>query len=74
MNNKPLTLKEIQGAADEFFPLFEEVRKRMPKGHTTEDALTVLDHVRKVASTQRAKKEKDERDARFGFLKKSDPN
>jgi hypothetical protein len=46
----------------------------MPKGHTTEDALTVLDHVRKVASTQRAKKEKDERDARFGFLKKSDPS
>ena len=65
---KPLTLEEIKAAADEFFPLFEEITSRMP-GATAEDRLKALQHVAKLASQTRAEKEKEERDARFGFLK-----
>ena len=65
---KPLTLDEIKAAADDFFPLFEEISSRMP-GASTEDKLKALQHVAKLASQTRADKEKEQRDARFGFLK-----
>ena len=65
---KPLTLDEIKAAADEFFPLFEEISSRMP-GASAEDKLKALQHVAKLASQTRADKEKEQRDARFGFLK-----
>ena len=38
-------------------------------GATAEDRLKALQHVAKLASQTRAEKEKEERDARFGFLK-----
>jgi len=67
---KPLTLDEIKTAADEFFPLFLEVANRMPEA-STEDQLKALEHVAKLATRNRTQKEKEERDARFGFLKQN---
>ena len=41
--NDPLTLAEVTEASDVFFPLFNEVHSRMPKGSTTEDTLKVME-------------------------------
>ena len=69
MNKKPLTLEEIKTAANEFFPLFDEVMGRMPVEASIEDCFKALEHVQKLASYNRNKNEKDLRDARFGFNK-----
>lgn len=68
---KPLTRDEIRDAAEEWFPLFEEIACRMPTA-TPEDQLKALEHVTKLASHRRAEKEKADRDARFGFLKQTE--
>ena len=44
----PLTHEEVAGAADIFFPLFNEVHSRMPEGSTTEDTLKVMESVAKL--------------------------
>ena len=64
---KPLTLEEISEAADQFFPLFEEVHRRMPDGSTTEDSLKVMEAVAKLGHINRAEKPGP---APFGFNKK----
>ncbi len=65
MNNKPLTTEEVQVAAEQFFPLFEIVRNRMPESATTEDALKVMETVCGLAHKLRAEEEK----IKFGFNK-----
>lgn len=64
--NEPLTVEELTEAADTFFPLFNVVHSRMPKGSTTEDALKVMESVAKLAHKNRADKKED---GPFGFNK-----
>ena len=68
---KPLSLSEVKEAADQFFPLFEEVHSRMPKGSTTEDTMKVMEAVARLGQQQRAEKPKEES---FGFNKKPGNN
>ena len=50
----PLTVEEISKAADEFFPLFNEILSRMPDGSNVEDALKVMEKVARVAQRNRS--------------------
>ena len=70
--NDPLTLEEITEAADVFFPLFEVVHSRMPKGSKTEDTLRVMESVAKLGHKQKADKLLDEKYLTFGFNKDAD--
>jgi len=65
MNSNPLTEEEVQKAAEQFFPLFDIVRNRMPSNSTTEDTLKVMETVCGLAQKLRAEKEK----IKFGFNK-----
>ena len=65
MNQKPLTPEEVQKAAEQFFPLFDIVRNRMPENATTEDTLKVMETVCGLAQKLRAEEEK----TKFGFNK-----
>ena len=65
MNSKPLTPEEVQTAAEQFFPLFEIVRNRMPTNSTTEDTLKVMETVCGLAQKLRVEEEK----IKFGFNK-----
>ena len=67
--NDPLTLEEVTDAANVFFPLFNEVHTRMPKGATTEDTLKVMEAVAKLGHKFRADKLMDEKSIAFGFNK-----
>ena len=67
--NDPLTLEEIKEAANVFFPLFNEVSSRMPKGSTTEDTLKVMEGIAKLAHKQRADKADKEKELKFGVNK-----
>lgn len=69
MNNKPLTPDEVQKASEQFFPLFEIVRNRMPANATTEDTLKVMETVCGLAHKLRAEEEK----IKFGFNKNETP-
>ncbi len=66
MNQKPLTPEEVTKAAEQFFPLFDIVRTRMPEGSKTEDTLKVMETVCTLAQKLRLEEEKSE----FGFNKK----
>ena len=70
--NDPLTLDEIKGAADTFFPLFNEVHTRMPAGATTEDTLKVMESIAKLGHKTRADKRLDEQTLKFGFNKEKE--
>ena len=66
--SKPLTLEEVQEAADIFLPLYEEVYQRLRSVHqnpSLEDTLKVMEHVCKLAQQQRVQTKLD----RFGFNK-----
>ena len=65
MNNKPLTPEEVTKAAEQFFPLFEIVRNRMPLSATIEDTLKVMETVCGLAHKLRTEEEK----IKFGFNK-----
>jgi len=68
MNNKPLTLEEVQEAADIFLPLYQEVRVRLCDIHekpSVEDTLKVMENICKLAQQQRVQTKLD----RFGFNK-----
>jgi hypothetical protein len=67
MNQKPLTPEEVQKAAEQFFPLFDIIRTRMPEGSKTEDTLKVMETVCSLAQKLRLEEEKSE----FGFNKKT---
>ncbi len=66
----PLTIDEITEASNIFFPLFNEVHSRMPKGSTTEDTLRVMESVAKLGHKFRADKADKEKSIAFGFNKK----
>ena len=68
--NDPLTIEEMTEAAEIFFPLFNEVNNRMPKGASTEDALKVMESVAKLGHKLRAEKLLEEKSETFGFNKK----
>ncbi len=63
----PLTLEEMTEASDTFFPLFDSVNSRMPKGATIEDSLKVMEAVAKLGHKLRADKSAKERELKFGF-------
>ena len=65
MNTNPLTPEEVQKAAEQFFPLFDIVRNRMPTNATTEDTLKVMETVCGLAQKLRVEEEK----TKFGFNK-----
>ena len=65
----PLSVDEMQAAADIFFPLFQVVHKQMPKGASTEDTLKVMENVAKLGHKIRADMLEEERKERFGFNK-----
>ena len=69
-SNDPLTEKEMQKAADIFFPLFNVIHSRMPDGSTTEDTLKVMEAVAKLGHKRRADEKED--GAPFGFNKKEE--
>ena len=63
----PLTVEEVKKAADVFFPLFQEVKNRMPMGASTEDTLKIMESVAKLAHKFRA--EDMDKQGPFGFNK-----
>ena len=65
----PLSVEEMQEAAEIFFPLFSIIDKRMPKSAATEDTLKVMENVAKLGHKLRADKLEEERKERFGFYK-----
>jgi len=65
MNSKPLTPEEVTQASEQFFPLFEIVRSRMPENSTIEDTLKVMESVCGLAHKLRIEEEK----IKFGFNK-----
>ncbi len=68
----PLTLEEVQSASDTFFPLFEEVKRRMPFQASTEDTLKVMESVCQLAQKLRATEEEENKIGPFGFYKKDE--
>ena len=74
--SKPLTLEEVQEAADIFLPLFEEVYNRLrciQRDPSLEDTLKVMEHVCKLAQQQRVQAKLEA--GPFGFNKeKQDGN
>ena len=65
----PSLLAEVTEASDVFFPLFNEVHGRMPKGSNTEDTLKVMEAVAKLGHKFRADKADKEKELAFGFNK-----
>tara|TARA_Y100000289_G_scaffold66194_1_gene81941 strand:+ start:2327 stop:2572 length:246 start_codon:yes stop_codon:yes gene_type:complete len=69
--NDPLTVDEMQDAAERFYELFSVVRKTVPDA-SVEDSLKIMESVAKFAHKERAKKIEKLHDERFGFLKTTD--
>lgn len=65
----PLTVQEMEEAADTFFPLFNIIYNRMPKGASTEDTLKVMETVAKLGHKNRSDKADKEKSLKFGFNK-----
>ncbi len=70
----PLTVEEVKEASDVFFPLFNEVHSRMPKGSTTEDTLKIMESVAKLGHKTRADRLLTEKSLTFGFNKTENDN
>lgn len=69
MKMNPLTPEEITAASELFFEAYNIVDTRMPKGSSVEETLKCMEEVKKIASKLRQDKEKEEREAKFGFNK-----
>ena len=69
---EPLTLEEVQEAADIFLPLFEEVHGRLRSSSqeypSIEETLKVMEQICKLAQQQRTQTKID----RFGFNKEKE--
>ncbi len=63
----PLTISEMQDAADHFFELLGVVQNRMPEESSIEDALKVTEHVAKLAQFKRKERKEELHRERFGF-------
>ena len=70
--NDPLTIEEMESAADVFFPLFKVVHSRMPEGSTTEDTLKIMESIAKLGHKFRADKKDEEKAQKFGFNKEEE--
>ena len=70
MNKKPLTVEEVTKATQQFIPLFEVVRNKMPVESSVEDVLKVMETICTLAHKLRA--EEEEANQPFGFNKKND--
>ena len=70
--NDPLTVEEVTEASDIFFPLFDVVNGRMPKGSTTEDTLKIMEAIAKLGHKNRADKAAKEKELTFGFNKEDE--
>lgn len=70
--NDPLTIEEVTEASDIFFPLFNVVNDRMPKGSTTEDTLKIMEAIAKLGHKNRADKAAKEKELTFGFNKEDE--
>jgi len=70
--NDPLTVEEVTEASDIFFPLFDVVNDRMPKGSTTEDTLKIMEAIAKLGHKNRADKAAKEKELTFGFNKEDE--
>ena len=68
----PLSVEEMQEAAEIFFPLFSIIDKRMPKSAATEDTLKVMETVAKLGHKLRADKADEEKALKFGFNRDPD--
>ena len=69
----PLTVEEMQSAADIFFPLYSVIAEMFPES-STEDRLKIMENVAKLAHKQREEKLLDEKAAQFGFNKEELPD
>ena len=67
----PLTVEEMQAAADIFFPLFDVVASQMSEAKT-EDILKVMENIAKLAHKKRDEKRDEEKKLKFGFNKAND--
>ena len=67
--NDPLTIEEMEAAAEIFFPLFDIVLSRMPEGSKTEETLKVMESIAKLGHKLRADKTDEEKAEKFGFNK-----
>ena len=54
----PLTLEELNDAADEFFPKFDFIKNRLPEGTSVKDILHVMDVVGDIGYRHREGKDK----------------
>lgn len=70
----PLTKKEMQVAAKEFYELFSVVRAVMPDETTVEDALKIMENIAKLAQKKRADNREKEKTEKFGFNKEKPDN
>lgn len=65
-----LTLEELQGLADKWFPLFNEVHDRLPDGTSVEETLKVMEKLAELAGAEL--KEKEQKDRQYFFYRGSD--
>ena len=65
-----LTLEELQGLADKWFPLFNEVHDRLPDGASVEETLKVMEKLAELAGAEL--KEKEQKDRQYFFYRGSD--
>jgi len=65
MEQKHLTVEEVEKAASIFFPLLDVISSRLPENATIEDKLKVMESVCTLAQKLRAEEEK----TNFGFNK-----
>ena len=65
-----LTLEELQGLADKWFTLFNEVHDRLPDGESVEETLKVMEKLAELAGAEL--KEKEQKDRQYFFYRGSD--
>ena len=65
MFDKPISMEELTDAADEFFPKYDFIRSRLPKGSTAADVIKVLE----LVSIQAYKKRMRVNNAKMSSIK-----
>ena len=69
----PLTVEEMQEAADIFFPLYSVIADMFPQS-SMEDKLNIMENVAKLAQKRREEKLLKEKADQFGFNKEDLPD
>ena len=69
----PLTVEEMQEAADIFFPLYSVIADMFPQS-SMEDKLNIMENVAKLAHKRREEKLLKEKADQFGFNKEELPD